>query len=246
MKLSEIPPTGAETYFYISVSRKNCSRSKIFCADIITKTLSQHRRLCRKRLRFITTKSKISSSLDVLYITWPKFLCTVLTLQNFIHSQKAMKSSKTTGTYGWRPSIVLTRKAVVDKTHVRKSTNVCKAIVRIDASQLYLYSMCQPRPARLYRGYEFDADFQRLKPRQKESGSVENMVLSWFKRMRPGCKIVSFHTIGSQKKIDCLNADGFCGHRDTVFEAMSFFYHYCPFQEARPDVTEEEIQRRTK
>ena len=35
------------------------------------------------------------------------------------------------------PSIVFTRKAVVDETFIRKSTNICKSFVGIDASQLY-------------------------------------------------------------------------------------------------------------
>ena len=48
------------------------------------------------------------------------------------------------------PSIVLTRKAVVDKAFIRKSTNLCKSIVGIDASQLYPYSMCQPMSTGLY------------------------------------------------------------------------------------------------
>ena len=34
------------------------------------------------------------------------------------------------------PSIVFTRKAVVDETFNRKSTNICKSIVGNDASQL--------------------------------------------------------------------------------------------------------------
>ena len=54
------------------------------------------------------------------------------------------------------PSIVFTRKA--DKTAVRMSTNICKSIVGIDASQLYPHSMCQPMPTGLYKrwdGYRF-------------------------------------------------------------------------------------------
>ena len=47
------------------------------------------------------------------------------------------------------PSIVFTRKAVVDETSIRKSTNLCKSIVGIDASQFYPYSMCQPMPTGL-------------------------------------------------------------------------------------------------
>ena len=48
------------------------------------------------------------------------------------------------------PSIVFTGKAVVDETFIRKSANLCKSIVGIDASQLYPHSMCQPMPTGLY------------------------------------------------------------------------------------------------
>ena len=48
------------------------------------------------------------------------------------------------------PSTVFTRKAVVDETFIRKSSNLCKSIVGIDASQLYSYSMCQLMPTGLY------------------------------------------------------------------------------------------------
>ena len=34
------------------------------------------------------------------------------------------------------PSIIFTRKAVVDETYIRKSANVCKSIVGIDVNQL--------------------------------------------------------------------------------------------------------------
>ena len=48
------------------------------------------------------------------------------------------------------PSIVFTRKALVDETFIRKSTNLCKSIVGIAASQLYSHSICQPMPTGLY------------------------------------------------------------------------------------------------
>ena len=34
------------------------------------------------------------------------------------------------------PSIVFTRKAVVDQTYIRNSENICKSFVGMDASQL--------------------------------------------------------------------------------------------------------------
>ena len=45
------------------------------------------------------------------------------------------------------PSTVFTRKAAVDQTYIRNSSNICKTKVGIDASQLYPFSnvqRCQP------------------------------------------------------------------------------------------------------
>ena len=72
------------------------------------------------------------------------------------------------------------------------------------------------------------------------------MVMSYFQRQRPDCKIESFYTTGTQKKIDCFKVDVFCAHCKTVFEAMRCFYHYCSCQEARPALTEEDIKRGNK
>ena len=48
------------------------------------------------------------------------------------------------------PSIVFTRKTVVDETFIRNSEIICKSIAGIDASQMYPHSMCQPMPTGLY------------------------------------------------------------------------------------------------
>ena len=50
----------------------------------------------------------------------------------------------------------------------------------------------------------------------------------------------------NSKKIDCFQADGFCTHCNTVFEAMVRFYHYCPCQEAWLSLTEGDIERGNK
>ena len=62
----------------------------------------------------------------------------------------------------------------------------------------------------------------------------------------PECEIESFFTLGRQKKNDCFSADGFCSHCNTVFEAMGCFYHFCPCQQLRPSLTEEDIQLGSK
>ena len=70
--------------------------------------------------------------------------------------------------------------------------------------------------------------------------------MSYFPRQRTDCKIDSFYTTGTQKKIDCFKVDGFCAHFNTVFEAMGCFNHYCPCQEARPSLNEDDTERGNK
>ena len=144
------------------------------------------------------------------------------------------------------PSIVFTRKAVVDETFIRKSTNLCKSIVGIDASQLYPYSMCQPMPAGLYTRWDLYSETSRFTPRQNKTRSFENMVMTYFQRTRPECEIESFFKVGRQIQIDCFSVEGFFSHCNTVFEAMGCFYHFCARQELRLSLTEEDIQRGSK
>ena len=77
------------------------------------------------------------------------------------------------------PSIVFTRKAVVDQTYIRNSSNICKTIVGIDASQLYPFSMCQEMPTGLYTRWEYDSETDRFKARNNRTRNFENMVMSF-------------------------------------------------------------------
>ena len=65
------------------------------------------------------------------------------------------------------PSIVFTRKAVVEETLIRKSGSICNSIVGIDATQPYPYSICQPMPTGLCTRWKCDTEFNRFKPQQK-------------------------------------------------------------------------------
>ena len=47
--------------------------------------------------------------------------------------------------------------------------------------------------------------------------------LCHISRDKDDCKIESFYTTGTQKKIDCFKVDSFCAHCNTVFEAMGCF-----------------------
>ena len=70
--------------------------------------------------------------------------------------------------------------------------------------------------------------------------------MSYFQQSRPECKIESNVTTGRQKKIDCFSVIGICYHCNSVSEAMGCYYHYCPCQEARPSLTDTDIERGVK
>ena len=144
------------------------------------------------------------------------------------------------------PSIVSTRKTLVVESFIRKSTNLCKFFVGIDASQLYLYSMCQPMPTDLYTRWAYESETQHFTPGQNKLRSFESVVLSFFQRLRPDCKTESYVTTGQQKKTDCPSVDGVCSHCNTVSEAVGCYYHYCPRREARPSQNDAVIERGVK
>ena len=146
------------------------------------------------------------------------------------------------------PSIVFSRKALVDETFVRKSTNLCKSLVGIDAIQLYLYSMCQPMPIGLYTRWatQDESETQRFIPNQNKTRSFENMLLSYFQRLQLDCRIESNVTTGRKKKIDCCIVDGVFNHCKTVFGGLECYYHYCLCQEARVSLSDAKIERGVK
>ena len=81
----------------------------------------------------------------------------------------------------------------------RKSSNLCKPIVGIDANHLYPYSLCQPMPNGLYMQWEYNSETKRFTAHPNKAPSFENMVLSYFQQSRPDYKIESIVTTGTQK-----------------------------------------------
>ena len=106
--------------------------------------------------------------------------------------------------------------------------------------------MCQPMPTGLCTRWSYDSESQKFLPRQNKTRSFENMFLSYFQQTRTECRIGNNVTTGRQKKIYCFSVDGVCNHCTTVFEAMGCYFHYCPCQEARPSLTDNEIMRGIK
>ena len=131
-------------------------------------------------------------------------------------------------------SIVFTQKAVVNEAFIRDSSNICQSIVGINASQLYLYSMCHDMPTGLYTRGDFDCDRQKCKARHNQSRNLET---------RPEGRIETFDTSGSEKKIDCSNVNEYCDHCKTVSEAVGCYFFFCPGRETCPSLNYEDIER---
>ena len=247
MKLSKPPPSREKNYQFLLDIRnfENMCTFRDFLRWYNNKDVVSTFKAMQKMLAFYNKKG-----IDML-----KLGCTLPNLVNFcLHKSTSANFYPFTETdkdllqkirnyMVGGSSIVFTRKAVVAETFIRKSGNICKSIVGIDAGQLYPYSMSQPMPTGLYTQWEYDAESNRFKPQQNKSRNFENKVMSCFQRQRPDCKIESFYTTGTQKKIDCFKVDGFCAHCKTVFEAMGCFNHYCLCQEARLPLAEDDIER---
>ena len=247
LELSKPPPTGIENYHYLQQiwKQEQMSSFRDFLRWQKNKDVVPTLEARQKIIAFYHDKD-----IDML-----KLVCTLRNLANiclqkstdakfypFTEADKDLLEKIGEDIVGG-PSIVFTRKAVVDETFIRKSTNLCKSIVGIYASQLYPYLMCQPMPTGLHTRWDLDSETNRFTLRQNKTRSFENMVLTSFQRTRPHCKSESYYSTGRQKKIVRFSVDGFCSHCNTVFEAMGCFYHFCPCQELRPTLTEEDIKR---
>ena len=202
LKLSKPPPTGIENYQYLQQIRKQeqMSSFKDFLRWYNNKDVVPILEAMQKMIAFYHDKD-----IDMF-----KLCCTLPNLANiclhkstdskfyrFTEGDKDLVEKIREDVVGG-PSIVFTRKAVVEETFIRMSTNKCKTIVGIDASQLY---PCQPMPAGFYTRWDINSETSRFTPRQNKTRSFENMVMSYFQRTRPDCKNESFYTTGRQKKL---------------------------------------------
>ena len=187
LRMDKMPPTGAENYSYLQSVWEN--QNMQYFSDFLkwydNKDVVPTLEAMQKMIEFYLNKG-----IDML-----KLGCTLLNFANiclhkstdskiypFTESDKNFLEKIREDMVGG-PSIVFTRKAVVDETFIRKSSNLCKSIVGIDASQLYPYSMCQPMPTtRLYTQWEYDSETKRFTARQNKSRSFENMVMSHFQQ----------------------------------------------------------------
>ena len=182
LKLSKPPSTGIENYQYLQQiwKEEQMSAFKVFLRWYNKKDV----------VPTLEARQKIIASYHDKVIGMLKLGCTLPKLANIcLHKSNDAKfytfterdndlSEKIQDDLVGGPSIVF--KAVVDETFIRKSANICKSIVGIDASQLYAYSMCQPMPTGLSTRWDLDSETSRFTPRQNKTRSFENMVTSCF------------------------------------------------------------------
>ena len=178
--MDRIPTTCAENYSYLqSVWEKNNIQ---YFSDFLkwynNKDVVPTLEAMQKTIEFY-----LNNGIDML-----KLGCTLPNLaKNCLHKSTDSKFypftpsdedllEKTRGDTVGVPSIVFTRKAVVNETSIRKSSNLCNSIVCIDASQLYLYSMCQPMPTGLYTRWEYDSGTKRFTARKTNLAPL----IIWF------------------------------------------------------------------
>ena len=166
-KLSKPPPSGGENYQSLLDiwNLENVCTYKNFLRWYNNKDVVPTLEAMQKMLVFYHKKR----------IGMLKLGCTLPTLSNIcLHKSTSAKFYPFTETdkdllqtiredMVGGPSIVFTRKAVVDETFIRDSGNICKSIVGIDAKQLYPCSMCQPMPTGLYTQWEYDTESNRFK-----------------------------------------------------------------------------------
>ena len=193
----------------------------------------------KKRLLFTTTKISICSSLLVL----PNLANICLhnskgaNFYPFTIEDKDLLENIRERVVGGS-SIVVTRKAVVDQNFIRKSANIRKSVVGIDASQLYPYSMCQPMSTGLHTRWHLDTEAISITPRQNKTHKVR--VFFFFQQNQIVKLKASIQQAGGRKMTVSVPAVSVL--IATLFEAMGCFLHFRSCQANRSCLTAEGIQ----
>ena len=205
LRMDRIPPIGSENYLYLQSVWENHNMQ--YFSDF----LKWYRN--KDVVPTLETMQKMIENYHNKGIDMLKLGCTLPNLANnclhkstdskfypFTESDKDLLEKMREDMVGG-PSIVFTREAVVDETFIRKSSDLCKSIVGIDASQLYPYSMCQQMLTGLYTQWGYNSETKRFTARQNKSRSFENMAMSYFQHSQPECKTESNVTTGRKRKL---------------------------------------------
>ena len=182
LRLKTVPPSGIDNYNYLKVVwyQEQMATFRDFVKRYNNKDVVPTLEAMQKMMEFYYNKG-----IDMLQLgcTLPNLanICLHMSTNHkflpFVEADKDLldkiREDMTVG-----PSIVFTRKAVVDQAFIQNTENLCKSSGHIDASQLYPFSMCQEIPTGLYTLWELDTDSQKFRARTNRSRTIENMVMS--------------------------------------------------------------------
>ena len=90
------------------------------------------------------------------------------------------------------------------------------------------------------------ADFQIFKPPRNKIGSLENMVILYIQRTRPGCRNEKFYATETRERLIISMQMGFVDIATQCLKQWFVFLNAVFFQEARPDLSEEDFQQRKR
>ena len=202
LNLSKPPSTGMESYQYMKQSWKQERMSPFLLRLFNDKNVVSTLDAMQKLITFYHHKD-----IDLL-----KLGCTVPNLASIrLHKSTEVTFSPSTkrekdlleeipDVVGC-PPIVFTCKSVVDDTFIRKSTNICKSIVVIDASQPYHYSTCQLLTMSLYTRWDLNPETCIFTPHQKRPVVLKILSCPVFKEEDRRVKLIASTLQANRRKL---------------------------------------------
>ena len=145
LRMDRIPPTGVEKYLYLQSvwENNNLQYFSDFLKWYNNKAVVPTLEAMQKMIEFYHNKGNDMLKLGCLLPNLANICLHKSADSNFYQFTESDEDllEKIREDMVGGPSIVFTRKTVVDETFIRKSSNLCKSIVGINASQLYPNSM---------------------------------------------------------------------------------------------------------
>ena len=153
LRLKDVPPSGVDNYNYLQVicEEEQMSTFRVFVKWYNNNDVVPTLEAMQKMMEFYHNKGIDKIKLGCTFPNLANICLHKSTNHEFFPFVEIVKDlhDKICEDMTGGPSIVFTKKAVVDQTYIRTSENIGKSIVGFDASQLYPFSMCHEMPTGL-------------------------------------------------------------------------------------------------
>ena len=117
---------------------------------------------------------------------------------------------------------------VLSKNLLRDSTQYCKTIIGIDATDFHPHSLCHVMPAGLYLSWKQNNESDKFMQRQSRTIKFENIVIFYLQKIRPQCEVERVYRRGIEEKITpktlraCMDTTKLCLK---LWDAIIFFVY---------------------